>query len=201
MNAQLTSQTGPQGTGHFPNFSTPMQRGTSPLECWYSGVVNQNAYTTATAQFNNLFAYPVTIGGSGFIDRIAFEVTTGVATSVGRCGIYRATSKFNIYPSERIVDGGEQDCSSAAIKSSTVSVFLAPGLYWFVIHTGVASPTVRAGSAAANSPISGVPATIGTSPNIGIFGASAYASLPATFPAGITGAPSVSRLVHVRFAS
>ncbi len=187
---------------YFPNFSTPMQRGTSPLECWYSGVVNQTAYSTGLATFDQIFAYAVVIGRAGFLDRIAFDVTAGGgAGSKGRAAIYRPTSDKNLYPNELVIDGGEFDTTTIAVKSATINTFVRPGLYWFCVRFGVATPTVRSGVVGSIGPVLGIPATMGANANSILNVASAYAAFPATFPAGAGPVSSTARLVHVRFAS
>lgn len=194
---------GPQGAKRYPNLSTPRQRGTSPWESWYSGVVNQTAYAAVAHAVDNIYCLPVVIGKGGFIDRVAFEVTTGgAAGSVGRCGIYRATSRKNIYPGALVVDGGEKDTTSSGVKSTTVNVFLRAGLYYFCMLTGVAAPTLRDLAVASASPILGLPTTMGANNHYHVTVAFPYAALPSAFPASATpGVSSRLGLVHVRFAS
>jgi hypothetical protein len=191
-----------QGRGFSPSFSTPMQRGTSPLECWYSGVINQTAYTTGSNTIDTLFAQRIVIGRSGILDRIAFEQTAaGGAGSLTRCGLYAATSRYNIYPSSLVVDGGEIATDGAnATKVTTISTFVQAGLYWLVVLSGVSAPTLRARSVGGQDAIGGVPSTIGTTPNSALAVALAYQALPATFPAG-AGFSGTRALVHIRLVS
>lgn len=191
-----------QGFPHEPNPSTPMQAGTSPLEIWYSGVVNQTAYAVGAISLDFIYANPVVIGRTGIIDRIAFEVTTGAGGGtggVGRCGIY--ASGADGYPAALIVDGGEQSTEVAAVKASTVSVFLSAGRYWFVTHFGVAACSARKPAAGGINTILGVPTTMGANCNLRLVPGVSYAALPATFPAGATASTGIYQLVHIRFAS
>lgn len=194
-----------QGTDDYPSFSTPMQRGTSPLECWYSGIMNQTAYGTSGAIATAVLrAYPVVIGRAGLVDRIAFETTVSAgAGGKARAGIYRATSKYNIYPSELVVDGGEYLTDAVAgIKSTTISTFLPAGLYWFAFLMGTAAPTLRAPTSGAFcSPINGCPNTIGSQGNIGMVIAQAYGNLPTTFPGAASLSSGLFCLIHIRLAS
>lgn len=194
---------GAQGYPHEPNPSTPMQAGTSPLECWYSGMVNQTAYSTVAGVLDFIRAYPVVIGRSGIIDRLAFEVTTGgAAGAVARCAIYRPTSEKNHYPSSLVVDGGEFGCTSIGVKAASVSIFLGAGLYWLCQLQGVAVSTSRRTLAAGTSSVFGVPITLGAFPNDTINTAFSYAAFPATFPGGgLYLAGSAVRGVHVRFSA
>ncbi len=197
----------PQGSGFFPNISTPLHRGTSPLECWYSGVLNQTAYLAGSAAWalGNMYASPLAIGRSGKLDRIAFETTANVPTSVARVGLYRATSNSNIYPAERLADGGEQDCNAGpGIKSTTISVDVTPGLYWLVMLAGVAAPTLRRIPGGGLTPIIGVPGALGAAPYSYLVVAQAYGAMPATYPAGgalNTVGIQLPPAIHVRFAS
>lgn len=194
----------PQGFPHEPNASTPHQAGTSPLEIWYSGVVNQTAYTTVSATFNQIFGYPVVIGRSGILDQIGFEVTTGAgggSGGVARAAIYNSNSSG--FPNSLVVDGGEKSTEANAVLTSSISVYVEAGLYWFCLWPGVATATVRAGSVGAISAMLGVPTTMGAS-GYGIInkGSQAYnGAWPTAFP---TTNPSLVasslRMVHVRFS-
>lgn len=192
-----------QGTDGYLSFSTPTQRGTTPIECWYSPAVNQTAYSTASFTVDFLRLQPFVIGRAGYLDRIAFEVTTvGGAGSKARACLYRATSKYNIYPNDLVVDGGEFACDAATgVKSTTINVFVTPGLYWAGITTGTAAPTVRTGVVGNCAPVLGSLNTIGATLISTVSLARAYAALPATCPAGGSLSFTAAGLVHVRFAS
>lgn len=111
-----------------------------------AGGVTADSQASISIDTNRLFAMPFFVGGNDLnIDRIAFRVSTGgAAGSVARVGIYDVTSDIDIYPANLIVDGGEQDTTTAAVKIATISeTLLANSMYWFVLLVGVASPTVR----------------------------------------------------------
>lgn len=195
-----------QGYPHEFNASTPHQATADPLEIFYSGVVNQTAYTGTTMLVDNIRAMPVVIGRSGHIDRIAFEVSTLGASSVARCGIYRSTSQTNLYPSSLVADGGEQDCSSTGVKITLfdfgLQKFLQAGHYWFAILTGVATFVARAAAAAATASTTGLPTTMGANLNRALNVPLTYGALPSAFPAiGAGGFQAVPPLVHVRFST
>lgn len=194
-----------QGGNHGVSLSTPHQVGISPIECWYSGVVNQSGYASQAQVLNAPLMYPVVIGRSGIIDQIACEVTVGGgAGSRVRCGIYSPTSKYNIYPNALIVDGGDFDATVVSTKVTAINVYLVAGLYWFIVNTGVATPSLRFAIGNQISPVLGVSSVIGANPSICFGGTLIYGALPTIFPtpAAIGGSLTTSNVpvVHVRFS-
>ena len=197
----------PQGISHEVNASTPLQRGTSPLEIWYSGVVNQTAYGTAAPTVGSLRAFPIVIGRSGTVDRVAFEVTTvGGAGAVARAGIYNCNqTPPNYYPTSLLVDTGEfaTDSGTTKVYTPSTAIYVSAGIYWVCMLQGVNAATVRTASAASMMPFSGIPSTMGANPTRGWQVAQAYGALPSTFPAGavLNTSSSSSPLVHIRLSS
>lgn len=179
-----------------------VQRGSSPLEVWYSGMVVNSGLAAGTQAVDFIRAHPFFSGVGGNIDRLSFEVTVGAALSVGRVGIFKATSETNIYPNELIVDSGQFDCSVAGVKTATISVELEPNtLYWIGLAFGVAAPTVRLNNQNLSPQVFGFPATLGASVRTGLAIARAYAALPATFPAGAFITTGGVGIGWVRFAA
>ena len=179
------------------------QVGTSPLECWYSEMVSSSTATTVATVVNYLYAFPFYYENPRTIDRLAFYVSTaGVAGSVGRVGIYEATSPDNLYPDSLIIDGGEMACDSTGAKTATVSQALEPKkLYWFVFTFGVGTPTLRACTIYSVADFLGFANTLATAHNTGIRVATAYAALPATFPSGAALITTNPMLGYVRFSA
>lgn len=194
-----------QGLRRWPSVTSFFQRGTTPNEIWYAlGAQNQTAFGTNAQTVGSLRARIFTVSRTVVLDRIAFEVTTGGAGgSVGRVGIYNVTGLANEYPSSLVVDGGEQDTTSTGVKAATISVTLAPGVYAAAWNFGTAAPTCRIFVAASYPSFVGAPSTMATT-NLYLLVASAYGSLPATFPAGgtlQTGASSGHPVVAARFSA
>jgi hypothetical protein len=161
------------------------QVGTTPLERWYvGGQGNATALTTGAPTINVLRALPFVSTRGGILDRIGVAVTTFIASGVGRCGIYAATSDVNLYPNSLVVDAGQILTATNGMKAATVNVALAANtLYWLVYVAGTAAATIRCLSLAGCQPIFGLDNALGTAPGVGISVNFTYGALPATFPA------------------
>lgn len=181
--------------------------GTAIFTCFYAlGPVSQpfGGMATVTPAINTLYAIPFMTGRGGVVDRLAFEVTTGGAVgSVARMGLYTNVDDPDVlYPNRLIVDGGEQDTTTVAVKTSTVSVTMPQAtVYWAVLHVGVAAPVVRGLLGLATNNMLGYPSTIGGTPYTELTFATAYAALPATFPSGALPASASIPLLTARYSS
>lgn len=190
------------------------QIGTSPLELWYGSSISANSLSTVAvavaAATSTMYAVPFVSGPGGTVDRIAFNVTAAVASTIGRVGIYSATDANggDLYPSTLVVDGGEFDCSTTGVKSASISASLnASDVYWFVFHfdnttATLTGPTIRACAVASLPTILGMSSAFGTNPNthLSITGQT-YGALPGTFPAGATVQTGVAPAALVRFSA
>jgi len=184
--------------------------GTTPFERWYAGGSPGRSDIPAAVAFpiDTLRCAPFIVARPTRIDRIGFQVTVvGGAGSVARCGIYRATSRISIYPGTLIVDGGEKDCAAAGgigVKSTVIDKWLDPGiLYWFVYNAGVSAPTSAAvllNGSGIMPAVAGMAAGTLTDTSATLAVASAYAALPATFPAGAAFGTGSTASVAVRLA-
>lgn len=160
------------------------QTGTSPLECWYGNTDSNVTMTTSSAAINTMRAFPFYLESPRTADRVSFYVSTaGAVGSLGRMGIYKATSTSNLYPDTLVVDCGEFACDSTGAKTYSGSVTFDPKqLYWFVFNFSVAAPTIRALQSYATPDFLGFSSSTTSSKTTGLTLASAYAALPATFP-------------------
>lgn len=188
------------------NFDFYKHVGSTDDRYYLGGCNSGHSLSTAALTVGTLYAVPFVHGGGGIIDRIAFAVTTGgSAGSVARVGIYKSISRTNLYPGDRVLDGGEQSTTSTGLKSATVDQKLIPGhLYWLVYLAGVAAPTVRIINPGGGPQILGIDNTFAaTGIGLGWSVAFSYAALPATFPAGGTIATQASAhpAIGVRFES
>lgn len=179
------------------------QNGTSPMEIWYTTAVSTLAPGTGSQAINTLRAIPFISESGGLIDTISFEITTGgAAGSVGRCGIYEATSETSTYPKNLVVDGGEFDCTTIGVKSASVSVYLKPGtLYWLAVLVGTNAATFRLqGTTSTPPPVMGIAATFGSTVRAGLTVSKTYGALPDPFTAGAAFATGGTAMVSVHYA-
>ena len=137
----------------------------------------------------------------GVLDRIAVNVTTGVAGAM-RLGLYLASSESNLYPGALVLDAGTVDVTATGVKTITISHALIGGAtYWAVLVSNVA-PTIRGLAIAGCSGALGISSALGTAPNTGMYAAFTYAALPNPYPSGATilvAAPIPA--IPIRFAS
>lgn len=188
------------------------QVGTSVIECHYAAGCPAQPFgemNTLSIPTGTFHAVPFMSGHGGVIDKLSFEVTTvGGANSKARSGIYtNKANTFEVYPDILVVDGGEFDTSAvggAGVKAATPgsATYLAPNtLYWFVILSGTAAPTVRSIADGAAWSLLGYPSTIGTANRTHIQVAQAYGALPSSFPGSGTIASARIPLITVSFSS
>ncbi len=121
-------------------------------------------------------------------------ILNGAANSLVRVGIYRATSRTNLYPSTLVAGSDAGELALNGLWSTNVfatPITLTPGLYWFTLVCGA--------QANANATRCRAPRCSQMAPLYGHWGAAAantiyagrymevayaYAALPATYPAG-----------------
>ena len=120
---------------------------------YYAYTSSSFASATSASHGTGTFrAMPWFVGGSVTIDRIGAEVTTiGDVGSKVRLGIY-ASGSNGLPAGAPVLDGGQIAGDSATVQELTVSVTLAPGLYWIggvVQSVTTTQPTVRTVGAAA----------------------------------------------------
>lgn len=175
-----------KGKQRYPSPESFFQRATSPLNTVYIGAANQTALLTQTKSVDRLEAFPFVLGVAVDIDALYFESTAIVANAVGRCGVYRNTSESILYPSSLIVESGEQAVATAVVRSAAVVARLAPGLYWTVTQFGTNTPTMRIRDRVANTPMMGIPGSLGAESYSVLAYSTVYAALPVSFPAGGT---------------
>lgn len=171
----------PNITKDIPDFH---QRGTSPLNAWYSSFSVGATLSNSSQAVDLIRSLPFISGCGGFIDSISFEIVTpGAGGAKGRVGIYEATSDTNLYPNNLVVDSGEFDCSIGGIKTASVNVFLKPNtLYWFAQLLGTNASTPRVSSTSGIPNVFGFANTLGVNPRAGFTKAQAYGALPDPYP-------------------
>jgi hypothetical protein len=101
------------------------QRGVTPIELWYPGVlIAEETFASGAITNDVLFAQPFHSVIAGTLDRIACRVTTAAATGKIRLGIYNNTSPRVLYPTSLVLDSGELLASTIGIKSANLTAVL-----------------------------------------------------------------------------
>jgi hypothetical protein len=123
---------GGSATGHY---RTPDVTAADWVEPYGPGTI---AGTSTNA--NILRAVPLYLAESVTFDRIQIEVTTLGASSLVRLGIYNDNGGR---PGALNVELGTVDSTSTGIKTLTISVTLAAGVYWLVAGAETAAVGIR----------------------------------------------------------
>jgi hypothetical protein len=153
--------------------------------------------TTAAQVANTLRAFPWEVKRSATINSIRTEVSTLLAATSYRIGIYSDT---NSYPSALLAGSDAQvyDASTAGLKTGTPTpnFSIAGGtLIWVVINAN-GGFSGRAFPVGAASNVLGVLGTLGSSSCFtGWSIAQAFGALPATFPTGATLIANVTPII------
>lgn len=167
--------------GRDPFFAAPrspfIQTNIFVLSNYLSASDSAQAHT-----LNTLFAYPLFIDSRVTFNQVAVEVTTAVASSTVRLGLYTMSSTGT--PNELIADWGTVDTSSLGAKTITIDQTLFPGTYFLTHVAQGGAPGLR--SRPVNYPFYGNGTTTGN------FNGTSYnqtatvtGALPSTFGAGV----------------
>jgi hypothetical protein len=153
---------------------------------YYFGLCSQPISNTALLTADRLYARPFYVAQTETFTKIGIEVTSAVAASVIRLGIYNMA---NGLPTALILDAGTVDGSSTGLKEITISQELESGLY-AVAWVSNGAPTVRQSSAlnVFGAHIFGASAAdvaAGSMP-IGVYYAYPYGALPVNYSASVT---------------
>lgn len=103
--------------------------------------------TTQLSVDGQVRAAPILIVDSITVDRITCEVTTAVAATAVRLGIYSDSVTRPGYPGALVLDAGTVDSTSTGVKEITISQALSPGVYWLVGVAQGGAPTLRGDNA------------------------------------------------------
>lgn len=119
--------------------------------------------------------YPFLVATAITLDQLVVEVTTAVAATTVRLGIYSANT--DLQPVALIVDAGTIDSSTTGVKTASVNVTLQPGLYLFCSNSNGA-PSLRTQR---SGRLIGMLPALGTAPYAGaIQGTQTYGAFPST---------------------
>lgn len=152
----------------------------------------------AAPTLSELRVAPFLVHKTTTFDELAIVVTTGLATSVFRLGIYRDGG--NGYPGVLVVDAGTIDCATSGGKSKTLSptVELTPDLYWIGGVMQTAAATIACATANANAIQIGVTTPSGSSNNNFYTQASVTGTLPDPFTTTVTNASGNTPRIWLR---
>jgi hypothetical protein len=148
-----------------------------------TGVATPN---TVALVANTLRAYQIIISSTIIITEINSEVTSAVAATKYRWGIY-ADNGSN-YPGALVAgsDAGEYDSATTGNKpSATVSITITPGIYWVASNSNGA-PTLRGISAGWTTNLGFPNTAFATMGAHRISVSLTYGAMPSTFTAGGT---------------
>ena len=170
----------------------------------FIGLRDVGAATASTYAADTLYAFPMPIYSRMTVDQLSINCTTGVASCLGRLGVY---DTVNGAPGNLLGTTGDIDLSTIAVKDAALSAsaVLSPGLVWFAaLFNGAAQCTGYQTNGTIASPINDY---LGGATSSFIFSGSAsgrnlrfqrtaaatFASgLPTTFGAGARGGGSPS---------
>lgn len=164
---------------------------------YYSLALTAGGTSTLSQTANSLRAYPWFFPAGATLNEQRCEVTTLLAASRIRFGIYANMPPGNFYPGALLANSdAEHTGDTAGVKTQAANVVIpSAGWYWLVSNANAAI-AIRVHAVSNVSPAIGANPAMGTSPSYtGYSVASAYGALPANFPAGptkIITAPPVS---------
>lgn len=105
-----------------------IMRNALPPVAAYQAVPGTGNVSNATPTLNELRLAPWVLSGNSSWDRFYFEIASGVATAVFRCGIYKDTGQ--LYPGTLVQEFAAYDVSVTGKKTNTISLTLPAGVYW-----------------------------------------------------------------------
>lgn len=143
----------------------------------YYGENNGNGLTTFALTANRLYFAPFFCIATTTFDRLVVYVSTAVAATNLRLGIFNSGSDG--FPGTRLLDAGTVASATTGTKEITISQSLtADTVYWLgVVSDGAPSIRVRSNS---ESPSLGIGDNITTNPDTGIYMSHTYGALPAS---------------------
>lgn len=161
---------------------------------YYNTLSSPSDSTLAMTQ-NTLIGTYFPVSATTTFDRIGIEVTSAIASSTVRLGIFRCVGGI---PSTLVLDAGTIDSSTTGAKEITISQSLTPGLYVLlaVAQGGASGATVRARSGAYG--INPPQTTIANQNNQGFSVAGVSGALASSYTWGIM--QSINPKVYLRAA-
>ena len=170
----------PGGVFMAPSFAFPGYIGG---RFYPAGSTNGGTFTLVA---NTLYAIPFIALAKVAFTKLSVNVTTGVAATNARIGIYTNATGV-IAPGALIAgsDSGSFSTATAGLKESTgLSIALNPGFYWFAVMSGGA-PTLTGCNGNTLAPFLYGMSSLGISANeLGYSASQSFGAMPSSFPAG-----------------
>jgi hypothetical protein len=177
--------------------------------CYASGQSCATALGTVTVVTNTFYARPfqAPYRKSPTVDQIGAWVTTGVAATGIRLGIYSmAQANGDFTPGNLLYGSADIPTTGSASKAiASPNLVLTPGqLYWAVLWAN-GGPTVRSVPVAASLPLGKDDSLSGTTVLINLLGTPnnglTYGSLPAVFPPGPGLSATAGPAIFIRYSA
>lgn len=173
------------GSGAWVEMPFAISRAKPLTGMYLSGANAAVTMTTTTVTADGLRMYPVMFPWDVAIDGISFAVTTAAASGNGRAGIYGSDSNMRPTGSPLVTGNSMNTAALGEMLTTGISyTLLRNTLYYFALHAGGATITVRAHNTSSMQPISNAPSGT-THTNAFTFSSQAYAS-------GLPTVPSIS---------
>lgn len=162
-----------------------------------SAQVNATALTTVAAAAGRIDFIPFIPVKSITVNELALEVTTLLAGSLAKIGIYGSDENGN--PGALIVGTGDLNCATTGAKTAVIAntILAANTIYWLAVHSS-ATQTYRALAVAALLPL-GHTATLNATHTLRRAVVAFAGGLPANAPATVLTA-SVAPWVRLKIA-
>lgn len=185
----------PGGVFMAPSFASP---GYISGRYYPAGSTNGGTFTLTA---NTLYAIPFVPLAKVTFTKLSVNVTTGVAATNGRIGVY-ANTAGTLAPGALIAgsDSGSFSTATTGLKEITgLSIALNPGFYWFAVMSSGA-PTLTGCNGSVLAPLIYGMSSLSISANeFGYAASQSFGAMPATFPAGaLTLGPNALPLIGAR---
>lgn len=163
-------------------------------ERWYvAGQANATALAPASLSANVIRALPLLRQYGAVVAKLSIAVTSGVANSRARLGIYKTNGSGSLWPTDLVVDAGEVSTATNGVKTVSVGQVISRGDFAWVGLLTDAAISIRCLAVAGAHAVFGVDTTLSVTPGVGASAPQTYGPLPAQFPtagaAAITATP------------
>ncbi len=179
--------------------------GTTNYTSWIAlGAISGIALTTKALVANTGYAVPFVAPDRGAtLDRLEVYVSTGVAATNIRIGIYTNSSETGLYPGSLLIDAGTGSSASSSTKITlTISQALVPGQCYWAVVVSDGAPTIRAIASNGAAVNMGTTDSAATTFSTHLSATLTYGALPGSFPtSGLAILTTAPHGVFARFSA